>query len=562
VHRTRSGWLFDPARRWRGGRRELVWRGTHAPEDGDYAIAEVPDDGPAFLVEVLGADDRPEWDDHAVASQHRLRTRFPQAVLDEADAFREPGESDVRGRLDLRDQRAVTIDPEDAQDHDDALSVRAVAEGRWEVGIHIADVSHYVRPGTGLDAEAFARGTSAYLPGGSIPMLPPRLSSDLCSLRPDRDRLALSVIVVLDGAGTVHATRFAETVIRSRHRLSYPDVQAMLEQREGDAELLADLTVLRDLARALRRRRFAAGALALDVPEVKVWVDAQGRPIRIERRPHLESHELIEEFMLLANRRVGEEGARREAGLIYRVHDPPSPTKLEELDATLKVLGLPRPGSTADPARALQSLLATPLDPPTRRLVHRLVLRSLARARYAARDAGHFGLAAREYCHFTSPIRRYPDLHNHARLREWVQGRRTAAWDPLALEERAEQCTATEQQATDAERDAVRVKGFRWLEREVGERFRGTISGLNPYGFFVELDEIPVEGFVRLSLYLDDRFVLDASGVRLAGRRTRRRFSLGDPVEVTVARVDVPARECDFALDPPHTRGGRRRSGR
>jgi ribonuclease R len=298
------------------------------------------------------------------------------------------------------------------------------------------------------------------------------------------------------------------------------------------------------------------------VPEVKVSVDERGVPVRIERRPHLESHELVEEFMLLANRRVGEEGARRNAGLLYRVHDPPSPTKLEELDATLKTLGLPRPARTPEPAVALQSLLVVPLDPPHRRLVHRLVLRSLARARYAARDAGHFGLAVREYCHFTSPIRRYPDLHNHARVREWIQGRRSAAWDPLALDQRAEGCTAHEQQATDAERDAVRVKGFRWLEREIGERFTGTISGLNPYGFFVELDEIPVEGFVRVSLYLEDRFELDASGVRLAGRRTRRRFSLGDTVEVTVARVDVPARECDFALEGPPKRGRRRRAGR
>ena len=266
--------------------------------------------------------------------------------------------------------------------------------------------------------------------------------------------------------------------------------------------------------------------------------------------------------MLLANRCVGEEGFRRDAGLIYRVHEPPSPHKLEELDAMLKTLALPRPGRLDDPARALQTLLAVPLDPVHRRLVHRLVLRSLTRAVYLERDTGHFGLAAREYCHFTSPIRRYPDLHNHRRVREWIHGRRSAAWDPVELAARALASSQTEQTSAEAERDAVRAKALRFIEPRLGERLPGTITGFLRYGFFVELDEIPVEGFVRVSLYLDDHFVLDASGVRMTGRRTRRRFSLGDSVHVTIARVDVPARECDFALDPTMRRHRRHHSGR
>jgi len=524
----------------------------------------MPDDGPAFLIEVLGAEDRPQWDDHAVTSQFRLRQRFPRAVEAEAGAFGEPGARERHGRLDLRGQLVFTIDPEDARDHDDALSIQALGPGRFEVGIHIADVSHYVADGTALDREAEARGTSTYLPGGVIPMLPEALSADLCSLRPDCDRLALSVLVELDLQARLHGFRFAETVIRSRHRLSYEQVQKALDGAAPPVpELAAPLADLHRLAQALRARRMKGGALALDVAEVRARVDAEGRVLALERRKHLASHDLIEEFMLLANRCVGEEGARRNAGLLFRIHEPPSPRKLAELDAMLKALRLPRLGDVGDPARALQALLRVTLDPPHRRLLHRLVLRSLARARYLEADRGHFGLACREYCHFTSPIRRYPDLHNHRRVREWIRGRPGAAWDPVDLAARAAQCSATEQNAADAEREALKVKGLRMLEGRLGEQASGSISGFIPRGFFVELDDPPAEGFVRPSLYVDDVFVLDDSGVRMMGRRSRRRFALGDPVQVVVARVDVPARECELALNevPRHARRRHGRSG-
>jgi ribonuclease R len=400
----------------------LVWKSRAAPEDGDYCIAEIGDDGRAHLVEVLGADDRPEWDDHAVASQYRLRIHFPEEVLAAARRCSPPAPADHHGRLDLREHLVFTIDPEDAKDHDDALSWRRLAHARHEVGIHIADVSHYVREGSPLDHEARLRGLSCYLPGGVVPMLPEKLSSDLCSLVPDQDRLALSVMVELDERGGLLGARFEPTVIRSRHRLHYGEVQEALEGRSRfKAELQEACETLMRLARALRARRWAAGALDLDVPETKAWVDEHGVPLRIERRPHVESHELIEEFMLLANRCVGREGSKRRSGMLYRIHEAPSPVKLMELDAMLRALALPRLGNVGDPARALQSLLRATLDRGHRRLVHRLVLRSLARARYLETDVGHFGLATHEYCHFTSPIRRYPDLHNHRRVREWIQ---------------------------------------------------------------------------------------------------------------------------------------------
>jgi ribonuclease R len=512
---------------------------------------------------VLGAEARPEWDDHTIMSQYRLPTRFSRAAEAEAAAFGPPGAAERRGRLDLREQLAFTIDPEDARDHDDALSVRGLGGDRWEVGIHIADVSHYVTAGSALDHEAERRGTSVYLPGAVVPMLPEHLSADLCSLRPELDRLALSVIVTLDGHGGLHGCRFEESVIRSRHRLHYGQVQEAIEGRVMlPDELQRALERLVTIARALRSRRLAAGALDLDVPEVKAWVDEHGRVVRLERRPHLESHELIEEFMLLANRCVGGEGAKRRSGLLYRIHEPPSARKLSELDLMLKTLGLPRPGDLSDPARALQAVLRTPLDPPRRRLLHRLVLRTLMRACYLERDSGHFGLATREYCHFTSPIRRYPDLHNHRRVREWIRARRNAAWDPHALQGLAERCTGNEQNATEAEREAVKVKSLRLLEGRLGEEASGIITGFVPAGFFVELDDDPAEGFVRVAEYLDDRFMLDPAGVRMTGRHTRRRFSLGDAVRVIIARVDVLARECDLALWVPERRRRRRHHGR
>jgi ribonuclease R len=248
--------------------------------------------------------------------------------------------------------------------------------------------------------------------------------------------------------------------------------------------------------------------------------------------------------------------------MLYRVHEPPMAGKLGELDLMLRALGLPRLGHPQEPAKALQALLAVPLDPAHRRLLHRLVLRSLTRARYLERDVGHFGLATREYCHFTSPIRRYPDLHNHRRVREWIRGRPTGAWDPHALDALAGRCSAAEQDAADAEREAVKVKSLRFLEGRLGDEASGIITGLVPQGFFVELDDDPVEGFVRVARELDEPFVLDPAGVRLTGRRSRRRFALGDPVRVVVARVDVPARECDLALWVPERRRRRRHHGR
>jgi ribonuclease R len=430
----------------------------------------------------MGADDRPEWDDAAVASQYRLRVTFPSGALAEASGLHEPNPREIKAREDHRDDVVVTVDPSDARDHDDALGARSLGGGRHEVGVHIADVSWYVRPDSALDREARARGTSCYLPGGAVPMLPERLSGDLCSLREGVDRLALSVFATLDDGGRLHGYRFAATVIRSRARLSYERAQRALDGAEPLAEAIQHpLETLMQLARALRARRLAVGALQLESVEVKAVVDEHGETLALERRPHLESHELVEEFMLLANRCVGEAAALRGSGVLWRVHEPPPGRKLADLDETLRVLGLPRlPRHTEDPHRALQALLEVPLDPPKRRLVHRMVLRSLARARYLERDLGHFGLSTREYLHFTSPIRRYPDLHNHRRVREWIERARDQAWDPHETTALAAECSGREQDATDAEREATRVKGLRLLRGDSGSAYRVLSRGSCP----------------------------------------------------------------------------------
>jgi ribonuclease R len=561
VEWSRGKFLFVPARRIGRGRRPLEVPPGLAPETGDVVIAELPADGDhAVLVEVLGADDDPRFDDLGVASRHRLPRAFSREAEAEAKAFGPPRLDPASGRLDLRDRACFTMDPADARDFDDALSWRPLADGACEVGIHIADVAWYVREGTALDHEARERATSVYLSGGVVPMLPHALSSDLCSLVPNAPRYAMSVLVEMDARGGVTHYRLAEGLIESRARLSYEEGQAILD---GDAaarakvpeEVVRGLTAIAALAARLRERRFRRGALDLDVPETKAIVGEGGETLGVVRRDRLVTMTVIEEFMLLANLLVGEEGERREGPFLYRVHDVPSLTKLASLEQQLGALGLPRLSAADSVAQALQRLLATGLPPEKKRLLHTLVLRSLARAQYRETDNGHFGLAARAYCHFTSPIRRYPDLYNHRQVKGWLDAKEGA---PPGLDDDATVAaialasSGREQRAQEAERESTRVKSLRFVEDRLGEEHEGTITGVVPAGVFVELEDIPVDGFLRVSSWVDDDFRMDEAGVRLVGRRSRRRFSLGDRVTVRLARIDIPARELELALETPH----------
>jgi len=451
------------------------------------------------------------------------------------------------------------MDPADARDFDDALSWRPLPGGACEVGIHIADVAWYVRPDSVLDAEARERATSVYLSGGVVPMLPHALSSDLCSLVPDQPRYAMSVLAEMDARGGVTHYRIAEGLIQSRARLSYEQGQAILDgdaeaRRAVPEEIVRGLTEIAALAARLRDRRFKRGALDIDVPETKALVDDEGGVIDVVRRPRLTTMTVIEEFMLLANLLVGEEGERREGPFLYRVHEAPSLTKLATLEQQLGALGLPRLSGSDGVARALGHLLATPVPPERQRLLHTLVLRSLARAQYRETDVGHFGLAARAYSHFTSPIRRYPDLYNHRQVKGWLDakvGSPRAEDDDATVAAIALSSSGREQRAQEAERESTRVKSLRFVEDRLGEEHAGMITGVVPAGVFIELEDIPVDGFLRVSSWVDDDFRIDEAGVRLVGRRTRRKFSLGDRLTVRLARIDIAARELELALEAP-----------
>ncbi|HEX7090154.1 MAG TPA: ribonuclease R [Longimicrobiales bacterium] len=524
--------------------------------------------GPAGEVErVLGAPGQPGVDVLAVIYGHGLPVEFPAEVEAEAEALRERGitAEDLEGRLDLRGELVFTIDPADARDHDDALSIRRTGEGSWEVGIHIADVSNYVPPGSALDGEALRRATSVYLVDRAIPMLPEALSSDLCSLLPGEDRLALSLLIELDAEARVLKRRLARSVIRSRHRLSYDEAQRVVDGAESvDRETDAALRDLVRLSRKLRALRQERGSLDFDLPEARVVLNTRGEPTDIQRVLRLESHRLIEDFMLLANETVAAWAARKRIPFIYRIHERPDADRMAQLREFVATLGLPLGGGRAPRPKDLQRLLEAVRGRPEEGLVSTVVLRSMKQARYSVENAGHFGLAARHYTHFTSPIRRYPDLAVHRLVGQaFVDGEPV----PPELAEEvlpgiARISSERERVAVEAERDSVDLKKVEFMERHVGDTFAGTVSGVTAFGIFVLLDDYFVEGLIHVSSLEDDYYQYIEEGYALVGERQGRRFRLGDRVRVRVARVDREERAIDFLLvngagAPAGGRGGR-----
>jgi ribonuclease R len=532
--------------------------------EGDMVVARISAYGsrklnPVGRVDrVIGPVTSPGVDVLSILFGYGLDLEFPEEVEQAAQNI--VGEKEKEGwgnRVDRTALHVFTIDPSDAKDHDDALSVEGKGGQLWEVGIHIADVSHFVERGSVLDLEAFRRGTSVYLVDRVVPMLPHVLSSDLCSLRPGVDRAALSLFVTLDASGQERGHRFERTRIRSRHRLDYEQVQSVLSGTEQvDPRTDGDLLTLAQLAGALRVRRFHRGSLDFDLPEARVILGPEGAPVDILKVVQLESHRLIEDLMLLANETVAREMGARRLPILYRVHEPPSPGRMEELRWTLKPLGysLPKRGiSTKD----LQEVLKRSAGKPEANLVSTLILRSLARARYHQGNLGHFGLGAETYTHFTSPIRRYPDLLVHRVLvRALLNGERIpASWGGAELAEAAERSTLREQLAADAERDSVALKKAEFMERHLGEEFNGTVSGVKAFGVFVLLDEYFVEGLIHVNALTDDFYRLKEGEHVLIGERSGRRFRLGDPVRVRVSRVDRLERKIDFVPVPPGTPG-------
>ncbi len=523
--------------------------------EGDKVVAKLLVDRysgySAEVVNVLGQAGDPEVELQGIAAQFNLRRDFTRDVIREAEAIREeiPAE-EVASRLDLRDELICTIDPEDARDFDDAVSLKRISEDQFELGVHIADVSHYVREGSALDTEAYRRGTSVYLTNGVIPMLPHNLSNGICSLNPDVERLTYSVIMTIRPTGAVVDYRFAKSVIRSKRRFTYEEVQKIIETGKGDhASMILEMD---KLAKTLNRIRSRAGSIDFDLPEAKFVFDDLGRPVEIIKKQRLDSHRLVEEFMLLANKMVamhiGRHGVKAKP-FLYRIHDVPDPDRIRELAVFVSHFGhtLNYDGTVGQ--KQLQRLLKSVEGRPEEYLINDIVLRSMAKAVYSEKNIGHYGLAFKYYTHFTSPIRRYPDLVVHRLLHEYESGKEVA--DPRGLKKKiADTCklsSEAERRAVEAERESVKIKQAQFMMEHLGDEFDGTVSGITSFGMFVEADDLLVEGLVHVR-EMDDYYNFVQGQFQLRGRRSGKVYQLGDRVRVKVLRVNMERHEIDFAL--------------
>jgi len=506
------------------------------------------------IVDVIGPADKPSLDTDVVCRQYDLPKAFPQAALREAERvaslLTDPGE-----RLDLRDTTILTVDPARARDFDDALSFSRDARGQRVLGVHIADVAHFVRPGSALDEEARERATSVYLVDKVIPMLPEQLSNGVCSLRPDEDRLCFSAFLTFDDDAKMVGRRFAKTIIRSKLRLNYEQAMAIIDDQpvEGMAKPPAPASALiRDahaLAQQLRQNRMQAGALDLEVPECEVLLDETGRMTRIRINPSDASHQMIEECMVAANEAVASELASHGLKILSRLHEPPDPEKIDELQAALTLLGF-RPGDLHSPKR-MASFLAETANHPLKHHAHTLVLRSMKRAIYSADAAGHFGLAKRWYSHFTSPIRRYPDLVLHRQLAAYLVGRGGKGALPAGyLTVAAAHSTEMEQRADDASRALIEIKKFRFLQQQLDDQnpvvYAAVVSRVTSFGIFLDVTELQLTALVHVSLMSDQFVAFNPANETLNAGGTV--YRVGSPVKAFVCKVDFVQRRADFAL--------------
>ena len=517
-------------------------------------VSDWPDRSPEPLgriVDVLGKPGENDTEMHAILATYGLPYRFEPEV--EAAACAIPSHisaSELEGRRDFRRVTTFTIDPTDAKDFDDALSFKDLGEGLFEVGVHIADVSHYVEPGSVIDKEAYARGTSVYLVDRTVPMLPEALCNNLCSLRPHEDKLCFSAVFVLDSSARVRESWLGHTIINSDYRLDYDAAQDIIDNQRGP--LCSEVLEIHRLASALRERRFAEGAISFERPEMKVIVDKNGRPLDVVQKVSRESNWLIEEFMLLANRTVAEFVARRckskNPTFVYRIHENPNPEKLESLRSFAHNFGhtMGPCGDASEAARSLNALMKAAKGRPEENALQILALRSMARARYSTDNLGHYGLAFKYYTHFTSPIRRYPDLMVHRLLDMYLSG--VKSQDRVLYEEYCEHCSVREQLATDAERESIKLKTVEFMEDKIGCEFEGSVSGLADWGIYVEVEPTHIEGMVALRDIRSDWFEFDEEKYETRGKSSGRVFRLGDSVRVRVLRANTEQKLLDYEL--------------
>lgn len=513
----------------------------------------------AKITETIGRAGDHETEMQAIIRSGGFSKSFPESVQQAAhtihenkdqifaDALKDPKRRDMRGTP------TCTIDPVDAKDFDDALSCQTLPNGNIEVGIHIADVSHYVRDGEPLDDEARERGTSVYLVDRVIPMLPEVLSNDLCSLRPNEDRLAFSAVFELTPDAHIVNAWYGQTIIHSDKRFSYEEAQQVFDTQDGP--LLSELNTLMTLGRKLRQKRYAQGAIAFDQPEVKFELDERGAPIRAFIKTRVETMLMIEDFMLLANREVATyiydlaKSKGKELAFVYRIHDAPNPDKLEELGIFLRAIGYEfEVNKGIVKATAINKLLKEIEGKPEANLIKTATIRSMAKAVYSTKNIGHFGLAFKFYTHFTSPIRRYPDLMAHRMLRKHLDGSAIGPKELQMYERLSIQSSQREMEAVSAERDSIKFKQVEYLMNRIGETFEGVVTGVTDWGIYVQENTCMADGMVRLATIKSDYFEHEASKYRIKGQKTGRTYSLGDKVTVKLTRADKDERQLDFEL--------------
>ncbi len=518
------------------------------------------------VVDILGKTGENNAEMHAILAQYNLPYKYPKAVEEAAekiDATITPEE--IARREDFRDVFTCTIDPKDAKDFDDALSIRKLDNGLWEVGVHIADVSHYVKEGSIIDKEAYARATSIYLVDRTIPMLPERLCNYICSLRPDEDKLCYSVIFEMDDEANIKKWHLAHTVIRSNRRYAYEEVQQILEDngvavdrstinsKKLKGENAMELVTLDALAKKLRAARFKNGSVKFDREELHFDIDETGKPIRAYFKTSKDANKLIEEFMLLANKTVAESIGRVKKGakaktLPYRVHDQPDPTKLENLRQFVAKFGykVKTSGTKGAISRSLNALMADAEGTREQNAIETVALRAMMKAKYSVHNIGHYGLAFDYYTHFTSPIRRFPDMMVHRLLTKYQNGGRSANKDKY--EEYCEHCSDMEQISQNAERDSIKYKMVEFMADKIGNTYDAHISGLTSYGIYAQIDETHCEGMIPIRDLGDDYYDFDEKNFVIVGRRHHTKYQLGDPIRIQVARANLERKQLDFTL--------------